>query len=662
MDGVSWRILLEDLQAAYRQEALGQTISLPAKTSSVKAWAEALQTYANSEVLRNELPYWQALSAVDATLPCDNVDGSLQARHAAVARTRLDERYTRQLLQDAPGAYRTQVNDLLLTALARVIARWTKQEEVLVQLEGHGREELCDNVDLSRTVGWFTSMFPVRLSTAEAMDTSIKTIKEQLRAVPNKGLGFGALRYLGDQEASQALAELAPPRITFNYLGQFDASFDEPAGELGQAAFLMPAAEHSGASRGETAPLGNWLSIDGQIFKGELSLNWTFSQAMFEVTTVERLAAEYARELQDLIDHCVSESAFGRTPSDFPLCNLNQAQLDALPVPLVEIEDIYPLSPMQQGMLFHSAYEQTGDYINQMRVDVQGLDAARFDQAWQAMAAQHDVLRANFITLFEQPLQIIREQVQIPCTELDWSASKDLQRELCVWAEHDRRKGFDLQHDPLLRITAIRTGPDSHHLIYTSHHILMDGWSNSQLLGEVLQHYAGQPAERKPGRYRDYIQWLQGQGKDRSEAFWREQLQDLQEPTHLAQVFRQGKSNKDSGYADHYQVLDWQPTLSEFARERRVTVNTLVQAAWLLLLQRYTGQECVAVGATVAGRPADVAGAEHQLGLFINTLPVINRLQPTITVEQWVTELQGRNLALREHEHTALYDVQRLAA
>ena len=661
VDGVSWRILLEDLQAAYRQEALGQTISLPAKTSSVKAWAEALQTYANSEVLRNELPYWQALSAVDATLPCDNVDGSLQARHAAVARTRLDERYTRQLLQDAPGAYRTQVNDLLLTALARVIARWTKQEEVLVQLEGHGREELCDNVDLSRTVGWFTSMFPVRLSTAEAMDTSIKTIKEQLRAVPNKGLGFGALRYLGDQEASQALAELAPPRITFNYLGQFDASFDEPAGELGQAAFLMPAAEHSGASRGETAPLGNWLSIDGQIFKGELSLNWTFSQAMFEVTTVERLAAEYARELQDLIDHCVSESAFGRTPSDFPLCNLNQAQLDALPVPLVEIEDIYPLSPMQQGMLFHSAYEQTGDYINQMRVDVQGLDAARFDQAWQAMAAQHDVLRANFITLFEQPLQIIREQVQIPCTELDWSASKDLQRELCVWAEHDRRKGFDLQHDPLLRITAIRTGPDSHHLIYTSHHILMDGWSNSQLLGEVLQHYAGQPAERKPGRYRDYIQWLQGQGKDRSEAFWREQLQDLQEPTHLAQVFRQGKSNKDSGYADHYQVLDWQPTLSEFARERRVTVNTLVQAAWLLLLQRYTGQECVAVGATVAGRPADVAGAEHQLGLFINTLPVINRLQPTITVEQWVTELQGRNLALREHEHTALYDVQRLA-
>lgn len=248
VDGVSWRILLEDLQAAYRQEALGQTISLPAKTSSVKAWAEALQTYANSEVLRNELPYWQALSAVDATLPCDNVDGSLQARHAAVARTRLDERYTRQLLQDAPGAYRTQVNDLLLTALARVIARWTKQEEVLVQLEGHGREELCDNVDLSRTVGWFTSMFPVRLSTAEAMDTSIKTIKEQLRAVPNKGLGFGALRYLGDQEASQALAELAPPRITFNYLGQFDASFDEPAGELGQAAFLMPAAEHSGAS------------------------------------------------------------------------------------------------------------------------------------------------------------------------------------------------------------------------------------------------------------------------------------------------------------------------------------------------------------------------------------------------------------------------------
>ena len=662
VDGVSWRILLEDLQAAYRQAELGQTISLPTKTSSVKAWAEALQGYANSEVLRNELPYWQALSAnVDATLPCDNADGSLQARHAAVARTRLDQRYTRQLLQHAPGAYRTQVNDLLLTALARVIARWTKQDDVLVQLEGHGREELCDTVDLSRTVGWFTSVFPVRLSTTDAMGTSIKTIKEQLRAVPNKGLGFGALRYMGDQQTRQVLAQMALPRITFNYLGQFDAIFDEPAGALSEAAFLVPAAEHSGASRGETAPLGNWLSIDGQIFKGELSLNWTFSQAMFEVATVERLAAEYAQELQVLIDHCVADGAFGRTPSDFPLCNLTQVQLDALPVPVADIEDIYPLSPMQQGMLFHSAYEQTGDYINQMRVDVQGLDVARFSRAWQAMAARHDVLRASFVTLFEQPLQVIRQQVQIPCIELDWSMHEALQQQLSAQAEQDRRQGFDLQRDPLLRITAIRTGPDSHHLIYTSHHILMDGWSNSQLLGEVLQHYAGQPAKRTPGRYRDYIQWLQAQSKDRSAAFWQEQLQDLREPTHLAQVFRQARVGAGSGYADHYQVLDWQAALSEFARERRVTVNTLVQAAWLLLLQRHTGQACVAVGATVAGRPAEVAGSEHQLGLFINTLPVINLLQPTMTVAQWLTDLQGRNLALREHEHTALYDVQRLA-
>nr|WP_178075078.1 non-ribosomal peptide synthase/polyketide synthase [Pseudomonas sp. 1239] len=657
VDGVSWRILLEDLQTACTQLDAGQAVNLPAKTSSTQAWAQRLQ--AHSGDLQAQLSYWTGeLAGTCAELPCDNPQGSLQSLHGTQVNTRLDPASTRQLLQQAPAAYRTQVNDLLLTALARVIARWTGRDDVLIQLEGHGREDLFDDIDLTRTVGWFTSLFPVKLSPSDSLDGSIKRIKEQLRAVPDKGLGFGALRYLGDAQARDALAALPVPRITFNYLGQVDGSF---AGQAGEAAFLAPAGEHPGASQSVEAPLGNWLSIDGQVYGGELTLGWRFSQDMFSPGTIQALADAYARELTALVAHCTQAGSAGATPSDFPLAGLSQAQLDSLPIPLAAIDDIYPLSPMQQGMLFHTLYEQgEGHYINQMRVDVHGLEVERFEQAWRDALARHEVLRASFVTAFEQPLQVIRKHVELPFVTLDWRARPALQHSLDHWAEADRQRGFDLQQAPLLRLAVIRTAEQRHHLIYTSHHILMDGWSNSQLLGEVLQRYAGQVSVPLAGRYRDYIEWLGAQDAAQAEAFWQQQLLALSEPTRLAQAIRSEKTTLGSGQANHYQVLD-RTLLSDFARQQRVTVNTLVQAAWLLLLQRYTGQACVCVGATVSGRPAQLSGVEQQLGLFINTLPLVASPSPAQAVGQWLEQLQAQNLALREHEHSPLNEIQRWA-
>ncbi|WP_415842561.1 condensation domain-containing protein, partial [Pseudomonas wadenswilerensis] len=263
--------------------------------------------------------------------------------------SRLSPELTRRLLQEAPAAYRTQVNDLLLSALARVIGRWSGQADTLIQLEGHGREELFDDLDLTRTVGWFTSLFPLRISATDALGSSIQQVKEQLRAIPDKGLGWGALRYLGDSASRESLAVLPVPRITFNYLGQFDASFDAEEGAL-----FVPAAEAVGPDQSPQANLGNWLSLNGRVYAGEFSLGWRFSREMFDEATVQRLADDYAAELQALIEHCCELKVRSATPSDFPLAGLSQAQLEQLPVALEQVEDIYPLSPMQQGMLFHT--------------------------------------------------------------------------------------------------------------------------------------------------------------------------------------------------------------------------------------------------------------------------------------------------------------------
>ncbi|WP_432668446.1 amino acid adenylation domain-containing protein [Pseudomonas umsongensis] len=640
VDGVSWRVLLEDLQHFYN----GGTAL--AKTSSYQRWVTRLQ--AHLPVFEHSLGHWQnQLQDAPDDLPCERPNGALENRFEHKLELKLDSEQTRKLLQQAPAAYRTQVNDLLLTALARAVCLWSGQGSALIQLEGHGREDLFDDVDLTRTVGWFTSLFPVNLKPAADLGASIKTIKEQLRSVPDKGLGYGALRYLGSAQARSELAALPQPRITFNYLGQFDRQFE--AGAL-----FTPSTEGNGIAQDPSAPMGNWLVVEGQVYGGELSLSWGFSREMFDTATVQRLTDVYAQELIALIEHCSTLDAAQATPSDFPLARIDQAQLDGLPLTIANLEDLYPLSPMQQGMLFHTLYEpQVGAYISQLRLDVGGLDIERFTRAWQAAVERHDSLRSSFHWQgLDSAHQAIARQVALPLQVFEATDTDAL-------ADAERAQGFELGMAPLFRLKLVRTGADAWHLIYTSHHILMDGWSNAQLLAEVIKHYAaGQPLPVPAGHYRDYLGWLQQQSATAGEQFWKAALAPLQAPTLLAEALRPPVDA--TGSEEHRLTLDSRATqhLADFARQHKVTLNTLLQAAWSLLLQRYTGQDCVVFGATVAGRSAPLPGIEQQLGLFINTLPLVCAMKPDQTVSQWLGELQGLNLAMREFEHVPLYDIQ----
>ncbi|WP_025110384.1 non-ribosomal peptide synthetase [Pseudomonas sp. H1h] len=647
IDGVSWRVLLEDLQQAYAQALNGTAIAFPGKTSAYQHWVARLQGHLPN--FAQSFDYWQTQlrEAAQDDLPCERPQGSLENRHEQKIELTFSAEQTRKLLQQAPAAYRTQVNDLLLTALARVVCRWSGHTASLIQLEGHGREDLFDDIDLTRTLGWFTSLFPVNLVPADTLGASIKTIKEQLRAVPDKGLSYGALRYLGDEQTAATLAAQAKPRITFNYLGQFDRQFDE-------AALFVPSSEGGGVAQDPSAPLANWLTVEGQVYGGELSMNWGFSSQMFDRATVQRLADEYASELNALIEHCCALDAPQATPSDFPLARVTQAQLDALPLSAGQLEDLYPLSPMQQGMLFHTLYEpQVGAYISQLRLDIHGLDPQRFAQSWQAALERHQILRSSFHWHgLDAAHQAIERDVVLPLEVLELTDTDAL-------ADAERAQGFALECAPLLRLKLVRSGTADWHLIYTSHHILMDGWSNAQLLAEVIEHYsAGQALPAPLGQYRDYLAWLQAQSASAGEQFWKTTLAPLQAPTLLADALRAPVTGE--GSAEHRVVLDSHATLrlGEFARQQKVTLNTVLQGAWGLLLQRYTGHACVAFGATVAGRSAPLVGIEQQLGLFINTLPLVCAPNPQQSVSQWLGDLQGLNLAMRDFEHVPLYDIQ----
>ncbi|MEC4875789.1 non-ribosomal peptide synthetase [Pseudomonas sp. NC26] len=668
VDGVSWRVLLEDLQALYHGQPLA------AKTHALADWAARLASYAGSDSLRDELSWWEGqLGNVRHELPCDHTQGGNLHRHANTLTIGLDVDQTRQLLQQAPAAYHTQVNDLLLTALARTLCRWTGDDEVLVQLEGHGRDGLFEDMDLTRSVGWFTSAYPVRLSPHTGQDegaraTSIKRIKEQLRQVPHKGQGYGVLRYLADETGRERMAALPQARITFNYLGQFDQQFDA-------AALFQPLDAPAGLAHDLEAPLPNWLSVDGQVYGGALQLRWTYSTERFDEQTIARLAEAYRQELLAVVAHCLVDGNGSFTPSDFPLAHLSQEQIDALPVPAAHIEDVYPLTPMQEGLLLHTLLEPgTGIYYMQDRYRINSaLDPQRFAVAWQAVVARHEALRASFCwNAGEAMLQIIHKPGHTPVDYQDWRGLDETTQEQRLQALHkqEREAGFELLREAPFHLRLVRVDEQRYWFMMSNHHILIDAWCRSLLMNDFFEIYQalgdGRQAQLPvPPRYRDYIGWLQRQDLDDARGWWQANLAGFERATALPsdRPLRNDHAGDGMVVGDCHTRLAVSDgvRLRELAQAHQLTINTFAQAAWALVLARYSGDRDVAFGVTVAGRPVSMPQMQRTVGLFINSIALRVQLPEPgqrCSVRQWLQSLLERNMELREYEYLPLVTIQ----
>ena len=326
VDGISWRVLLEDFQTVYQQLSQGSEIQLPGKTTSFKQWSEKLADYAKSEELKSELNYWiKELSQPFTHLPKDYPEGENTLALSKTVSVTLTQEETQVLLQEVPAAYQTQINDVLLTALVLAWEQQTGNPSLLLDLESHGREDIFSDVNLSRTTGWFTSIFPVGLNLHADVEVgdALKIVKEKLRAIPNGGIGYGLLRYLGDEETVSQLQDLPKSDIRFNYLGQFD-------GNLQSSSLFKPASESAGVGRSLKGTRFYILDINGSVVEGKLQLNWTYSSAINHQNNIEKLAQYYVEKLREIIQHCQSEEAGGYTPSDFPNAGLDSEELDLL--------------------------------------------------------------------------------------------------------------------------------------------------------------------------------------------------------------------------------------------------------------------------------------------------------------------------------------------
>ena len=342
------------------------------------------------------------------------------------------------------------------------------------------------------------------------------------------------------------------------------------------------------------------------------------------------------------------------------------------------IEAIYPLSPMQEGMLFHTlSAPKSGGYFQQLCYTLHGaVDVSAFERAWQRVVDRHPVLRTLFtLKGRDKPLQVVRRQVKLPWEHQDWRgrSPNQQQEQLASFLQADRARGFELSRAPLMCVSLIRLAEDAYQFIWSFHNMLLDGWSGPLISEEVFAFYEafrqGEDRHLKPPRpYRDYIAWLQQQDLSEAEMFWRQTLKGVTAPTTLkvAREKREAESRDDSGLSPEHRYDKGQIELSaattaglqSLAQAHRLTLNTLVQGAWAILLSRYSRENDVVFGATVSGRSVPLEGVENMVGLFINTLPVRVQVSPETSILPWLKAFQAQQVEMRQYEYSPLVEIQ----
>ena len=664
VDAVSWSVLLEDLETAYYALKSQHELQLPHRTTSFKFWSERLTAFAATEAEKG-LAHW--IGPVDervAALPCDrSADRAANTEESACTVTMsLTSGETEALLHRVPALSGTRINDVLLAALARTLTPWTGQDSVLVDVEGHGREDFFDDVDVSRTIGWFTSIYPVALGAADLSPASaITSVKETLRAVPHRGLGFGVLRYLSPNPDVRRLLDRRPrPQVLFNYLGQLDAI------AAGSSLFRLTA-EPSGPWHAAQNQRSHLLEVLAQVIDGRLKVQWTYSRNFHDAPTISALAARYLESLRELVSYCVTRSSAVRTPADFPLAGITQPELSELIARYPSLRDVYPLSTIQQLFYSMEGVEEAPG-IEQWEFLLEGpLDVRRLRTAWKRVLARHPILRTAFVQLGgSKPYQVVLEDLDLPWQERDWrDCGPDEQasrlRELL---EEERRQGFDLEQPPLVRLTLARTGDARYRLIWTTHRLLVDGWSWPLIFSELSALYAEETVELPPVfGYRGYIDWLKDRDWTDDRRFWSEVLANVVEATPIPAMPADSAESRDQA-VEIIRRLDGATTsaLALMARTHQVTLGTLISAAWSLVLSHHSGRSDVVFGASFAGRPEGVAGIERMIGPCVNNLPIVVQVDPQARVGDWLRCLHAQIGELTSRQTTPLPEIHACSA
>ncbi|MDT0541515.1 non-ribosomal peptide synthetase [Streptomyces lonegramiae] len=656
-DAASWRVLAEDLLAGCRDAVAGRVPVAGDVPVSYRAWATELAGQARAARRVRELPSWTEQLDSDAQLVPDAVLDPATHTVAAVRHLRqeVSAGTSTALLSTLPSAFHATTEDALLAALALAGSAHRGEAEtgrtaLLVELDGYARERLVEGLDLGRTVGRCTSGFPVRADAAVTyvedlapgdadLDDAVKRVKEQLRALPDGGSGYGLLRHLNPQ-TGDVLARRGTPQVRLRFAGELPGPVT--------------------AEADPATPAGHVVTVTVAVRDGRLVADWAYLPDL--LPGGEELAGEWLRLLDLLAEHTATPGAGGRTPSDLTVSTLTQREIDGLEADLGPLEDVLSLSPLQKGMLFHAGLHKNelDVYHVQVLADLTGpLVPDRLRAAAASLLDRHVNLRCCFrYSATGEQLQVIPESVELPWSEVDMTGASEA--ELADFAAADRDRGVDLAAPPLMRFTLIRVGPDRHRLLWTFHHIVADGWSTPIVMRELLAAYRGGAASfTEPRPYQDYLRWLDSRDDETAEQAWRGAMANVSEGTLISPHGDEVPPVRPE-HLFFDLPADLTSAVTEFARRRELTLGTVMHSCWAILVGQLTGSRDVVFGSVQSGRPADLSGVDDMVGMFVNTLPVPVRLDPYRSFAEVAADLQDQQLGLTEHQHLGLGDIQRL--
>jgi non-ribosomal peptide synthase protein (TIGR01720 family) len=644
----------------------------PAGTS-LRTWASDLAAAAGQPRWSAQSTLWQRILATR-----DPVVGRRELRDtdtfatAATTGITLPADVAGPLLTALPEKYRATQNDVLLTGLALAVARWRERggSAVLVDVEGHGRHDVAGPAALENTVGWFTSIHPVAIdpgtlpwptveSGGSALGTVLKRVKEQLHAVPDNGIGYGMLRYLNAATARE-LTPLGSPQVAFNYLGRLGVPEDRD--------WSMTGADPFSGTADPRMAMPHALEVNAIAYDRpqgtELTIRAMWPAAVLDEAAVTDLLELLGQALTGLAAHAATPGAGGMTPSDVPLADLDQEDVDAITARWPDTTDILPLTPLQEALLLHNLITASAVdvYNEQIRMTLDGpLDAARLRAALATVLRRHPNLGAAFDHDVAVPVQVIGAAAEVPWTEHDLSHldAEERAARAAHLAATERKTRFHLDRPPLLRCQLVRLGERRHQFTLTAHHIVWDGWSMAVVLQEFFACY-GHGDDRTlpaPPRYRTYLSWLAEREPGEARAAWAAYLSELDAPTHVAPGLPAAEQ------VDHDLLVtrlpeDVSAALAERARQAGVTLNTVVQLVWALVLRSLTGRDDVVFGTSVSGRPPDLPGMHRMVGLLTNTVPVRVRLAPDASAAGMLARLTAEQVPLLNHHHLGLAEIQ----
>ncbi|WP_212003981.1 non-ribosomal peptide synthetase [Chitinophaga sp. HK235] len=668
IDGVSWRILTDDLSAYIHTLKAGQIVSPGAKTTSCRQWQARLKEYADNYLLKNEAEYWSGILSRAEEVPQDYVfEGKSAQSSFRIQHVTLSEEETGSLLQECNDAFGTEINDLVLGALAMSLAEVFRKNQFVIGLEGHGREHLYDDVDISNTVGWFTTLYPVLLEAFPGdVETTLVQTKENLRSIPHKGIGYGVLRYLSDHEPVRKRLSKDIEQVVFNYFGQIGLETASSEQILGIAR------EHKGTEIGEENQHNGKISINGLVVNNCLKISISYDTNRYAEETITALAELYRQSLQQIISLCKAAAVVTKTPADYGVNGIVSYRDLKQFIKEQHVSDLYRLSPLQEGMLFHSLFDNDPHaYISQTSLDWHGeFNESAFIQAWEYVAAKHSILRTSFhIAPFDAPVQCVHEKITLPVTILDYTDMDDRTKEekLSEFLKIDARTPFELHKAPLFRLTVIKTGPSVVKVVYAIHHMIADGWSSPVIFSECFRAYEQAvqnghlPAPEKIDHYKAYLDFIERRDISKTRHYWQEQLKQL-DTASLLPFCNDKERNKTFGNTarSFTKQETYVAKLEAFARKNNLTVNTIVQGAWSYLLSRYVNHQTVVFGTVISGRSTEIEEVENRVGLYINTIPLCTTLHEEEAVTTWLNRLQiAQTTSREEYGHASLADIQK---